>query len=456
VPPKSTYLGSALSDIIPLSLPILAEQALIVSMSAINAAMASNVGKEAASAIGMVDAITWVILGFFSALALGGTVIVAQAWGRGDRKEAERAAAQALTASVVLATLLGALASAFAPAIISFLYPEAESAVARSAAAYLRITALGYPFLAAALSSSGALRGAGDTKTPMLVNVSMNVVNVASSAILINGLSLGSLAVPALGVKGAASGITIARVFGAFAFARAISASASVLRISSIAQFRPDFPVLGKVFSIGIPSAIENLTFNGGKLLCQTYIVSLGTESIAANYIASSISSFLQIPGTSLQLAATTLVGQAVGRKDPAKAKRNLIVVTALGALSLLIGGIPGFPLAERLALIYTRDPGVLPIAAKLLRLMFVASPLFWAPSFILPSGFRGSGDVKYPMAVSMASMWTIRVSLGYVLALPLGLGVFGVWLAMVLDWIIRVALFGARLRSGKWYRPKA
>lgn len=443
-------VSAALSEIVPLSLPILAEQALIVSMGVVNAAMASNVGVEAASALGMVDAFSWVIIGIFNALALGGTVIVAQAWGRGDRAGAERAAAQAMSSSIALAVALGLLCAIFPERIIGLLYPSAEKAVSDNAVAYLRITALGYPFLAAALASSGVLRGAGDTRTPMLVNVSMNLVNVAASAGLIYGLNLGGFRIPAYGVSGAAAGLSIARLFGAAFFILVLARGSRVIRIRSLSDFRPDAGVLRKVFSIGIPSAVENLTFNGGKLLTQTYIVFLGTDALAANYVASSIVSFLQIPANSLGIAATTLVGQAVGRKDREAAKRDLVAVTALSALSYVVTGLPCL-WAGSLAGLYTRDPNVIGLASSLLWINAIASPIFWSTSFILPAGFRGAGDVRFTMIVAMASMWIVRVSLGYVLALPLGLGVLGVWAAMIIDWIVRASFFEHRRRSGKW-----
>jgi putative MATE family efflux protein len=448
--------ATAVKDILPITLPILAEQAIIVSMGVVNAAMASNIGKEAASAIGMVDAITWVIVGFFTALALGGTVLVAQSWGRGDRAAAERAAAQAAMASVVLAAAVGVLTAALARPIIRLLYPEAAAAVSEAAAAYLRVTALGYPFLGFALASSGALRGAGDTRTPMRVNVSMGAANVGASALLIFGLDLGVFRVPSLGVEGAAAGITIARAFGAALYALFLARPACVLRIKSLAAFRPDGSALRGIFAIGLPSGVENLAFNGGKLLAQTYIVSLGTDSIAANFIGMSVASFIQIPSTSLGIATTTLVGQAVGRGDEAAARRSIFAATGLSSLALLAVSVLGVPLERTLIGLYTRDPGVSAITATLLGWLFVALPLFWSTSFIIPAGFRGAGDVRYSMVVSMASMWILRVSLGYVLALPLGLGVLGVWIGMFVDWIARSALFGLRLRSGAWLPKKA
>lgn len=453
MPPK---YPSAIKDILPITLPILAEQAIIVSMNVVNAAMASNIGKEAASAIAMVDAITWVIIGFFAALALGGTVLVAQCWGRGDREAAARATAQAAMASVALAAIIGLLAAAFARPVIRLLYPEAEAAVSEAAASYLRVTALGYPFLGFALASSGALRGAGDTRAPMRVNVSMGAANVAVSALLIFGLDLGFLRVSPLGVEGAAAGISIARAFGAALYAATLARPSCVVRIRSLASFRPELPALRGIFAIGLPSAVENLAFNGGKLLAQTYIVSLGTDSIAANFIGMSLSSFIQIPSSSLGIAATTLVGQAVGRGDREAARRSIVAATGLSALALLAGSLVGLPLARPLIGLYTRDPGVEAIAARLLSWLFAALPLFWSTSFIVPAGFRGAGDVRFSMAVSMASMWILRVTLGYVLALPLGLGVLGVWIGMFVDWIARSALFALRLRSGAWYRKAA
>jgi putative MATE family efflux protein len=448
--------SSAVKDILPITLPILAEQAIIVSMSVVNAAMASNIGKEAASAIGMVDAITWVVIGFFTALALGGTVLVAQSWGKGDRAAAERAAAQAAISSVALAAVVGLLTAALAQPIIGLLYPEAEAAVSAGAASYLRLTALGYPFLGFALASSGALRGAGDTRTPMKVNVSMGAANVGASALLIFGLDFGAFRVPSLGIEGAAAGISIARAFGAALYAIVLVRPACVVRLKSLASFRPDGAVLRKIFAVGLPSGVENLAFNGGKLLAQTYIVSLGTDSIAANFIGMSLSSFIQIPSSSLGIAATTLVGQSIGRGDPQAARRNILAATGLSAVALLAGSAIGLPLMPALIGIYTHDPGVASITTDLLRWLFVALPLVWSTSFILPAGFRGAGDVRFSMVVSMASMWILRVSLGYVLALPAGLGVLGVWIGMFIDWIARSALFGLRLRSGAWCARRA
>ncbi len=446
--------SSSIKEIIPLTLPILAEQAIIVSMNMVNAAMASNIGKEAASAIGMVDAINWVIIGFFSALALGGTVLVAQSWGRRDRAYAERAAAQAAMSAVAVASSIGLATAACAGPIISLLYPDAETVVAAGAAVYLRITSLGFPFLAAALASSGALRGAGDTKTPMRINVAMGAVNVGASALLIFGLDLGFVRVPSFGLAGAAAGITIARAFGAASYAFVLLKKTAVIHIRSLGSFKPDGAILRKVFAVGLPSGLENLTFNGGKLLAQTYIVSLGTNAIAANFIGMSLASFLQIPSSSLGIAATTIVGQAVGRRDPAAAKRNLIAATALSSAALLAAGIIGYPFMHELIGFYTKDPGVISITTGLMTLLFVCLPLFWSTSFILPAGFRGAGDVRFSMVVSMASMWALRVSLGYVLAIPTGLGVLGVWIGMIIDWVLRSIFFGLRLKSGAWLRP--
>ena len=109
--------------------------------------------------------------------------------------------------------------------------------------------------------------------------------------------------------------------------------------------------------------------------------------------------------------------------------------------------------MASRLIGIYTRDPGVAQVAKGLMTLLFVMLPLFWSTSFILPAGFRGAGDVRFSMLVSMASMWTLRVTLGYVLAIPAGLGVLGVWIGMIVDWIARSILFGLRVKSGAWLR---
>jgi Na+-driven multidrug efflux pump len=207
------------------------------------------------------------------------------------------------------------------------------------------------------------------------------------------------------------------------------------------------------IFRIGIPAGIESLMFSGGKLITQAYIASLGTVAMASNYVASACAGFLQLPGAALQIACTTLVGQAMGRNAPAEARTMIKYTTFAASFCLLVTGGIAFPLAGWLTRAFTADQAVIDTSAWLLRLILLVSPFLWATSFLLPSGLRGAGDTKYPMVVSIVGMWIFRISLGWVLAYPAGLGVVGVWLAMFVDWAVRSVFFLARLAGKAWQK---
>lgn len=453
----STHVKTLEKDILKLTLPIIAEQTFIMLMGAVNTVMAGRLGKEAISAIGMIDSINNMVIAFFSALAIGGTVVVAQNTGRKNTDRTNKAALNAIFSGLAIALIITVLLSIFKNPILRGIFHTADPLVIENAMIYFNITILSYPFIAVTSIAFGILRGSGDMKTPLKITIVMNLVNIVLSYVLIYGLVMGNshfnVKIPGYGIKGAAFGIAIARAAGLVLIMFALLKNFLKINIGLLKGFRFDPVMLKEIFQLGIPTSIESLMFNGGKLITQVMIVSIGTATIAANAVAGSVFGLLNITGSALSIVAVTVVGQYIGRKDVKMATETLKFLIRAGMVSLLFLCTLVYPFVNVLASLYTKDAEVIKIAAMLMKSSVFAMPVLWSHSFILPSGLKGGGDVKYTLLVSVLGMWLCRLTLGYVLALPLGMGVLGIWIAMYGDWLVRAILFYLRFKSGKWVR---
>jgi putative MATE family efflux protein len=448
-----TYSMLLRKDVMKLSGPVIAEQTLLMIMGTLNAIMAGRMGKEAVSAIGMVDSINNIFISFFSALAVGGTVVVAHYAGQRNDRGANEAARHALFAGTALAGAVTLLLFLFRYPLVGLLFGSADPRVIDNSHVYLNITLLTYPLIALSTVGYGVLRGAGDTRTPMFISTLMNLLNILFSLPLIYGVHISPLgvSVSGLGIRGAAMGIAFARTIGACLVLLTLVRGNKCIRLKIDRSFRLDFDLLKSIFGIGVPASVESLLFNSGKLINQVYIVGMGTATIAANYVAGAVFGLINIPGGALSIAAMTLVGQHMGRGEKAEAKDTLLYLTKLSSLCLLVLCVIAFPFSGLLASLYTDNKDVVRIATTLIRTAVFTMPLLWSVSFLIPSGLKGAGDAKYTMIVSILGMWVFRITLGYILGVPLKLGIIGVWAAMYVDWLVRGTLFYIRLKHGKW-----
>ncbi|QAA34438.1 MATE family efflux transporter [Clostridium manihotivorum] len=429
-------------DVISMTLPILAEQLFVMSMGMINTMMAGHIGKEAVSAIGMVDSVNNIFIAFFSALAIGGMVVVAQFIGQGNIKKANAATKQALYSGIFIAFVITIFMFLFKEPLIKVLFGSVDHLVMSSTDKYLSITLLTYPFITIDLICNGILRGAGDTKTPMKITIFMNVMNVVFTFTLIN--------VVKLGVTGAALGIAMARVIGGIIVLSVLLRGSKIIKLTQLKKFKLDKSLLKPIFSIGLPASVESLVFNGGKLITQIYIVNMGTAAIAANSITSSIAGMINIPGNALCVTATALVGQYMGRNDSDGAQKTLGYIIKISTTALIIMAIVSLPFARILPSLYTSDQEIINISAHVIRLNSLFIPV-WSIAFVLPAGLKGAGDAKYTMITTFIGMWAFRVTLGYFIGVSLNMGLAGVWMGMFIDWVVRGILYFIRFLKGKW-----
>lgn len=442
-------------DVVNLAMPILTEQVCIKLMGVVNAIMAGRLGTEVMSAIGMVDALNSIFINLFTSMAVGGTVVVAHYTGRRDWKSCNETARHAFLSGGIISFSATLLIYVFIGGVVGVLYGSAEQAVLDNLYIYLKITLLTFPLMALTAVASGVLRGVGNTRTPMQINIIMNVLNVVFSYVFIYGIKLEgahfNISVPGMGIAGAATGIALARLAGTLLSIYALTNGSNKICMRFDRKFRLNWELLKSIYGIGLPSGAESLLFNGGKLIIQTFIVGMGTSVLAVNYVFNSIAGITSIPADALNITATVLVGQYMGRNESEEAKRALLYVMKLSSICLAVIGVVAFPLTGLMVSVFTDNREVVELSSLLLKIHLVLMPLMHAFSFVLPAGLKATGDAKLTMMVSFFSMWAFRVVMGYIFGVVLNFGIIGIWIGAYIDWLARSILFYIRLQRGKW-----
>jgi len=438
-----------------LILPILVEQTFIMLLGVVNTIMAGHLGKEVLSAIGMIDAINNVIIAFFSAIAIGGTVSIGRFFGAGHHENTQNTALNAIIAIFFISLIPTLPLWLFKEPVLLLLYGKVDPLVLEHALTYFNITLLTYPLLALTFMIFGILRGTGNAKTPMFISVLMNIINVILGYLLIFGIQIENthltISIPSLGILGAALSIAIARGSGAILSIIALLRHVITLRLKELKQFKFESLLLKQVFGIGIPAGFESLIFNAGKLVLQVVVVSYGTASIAASTILWSLFGLMNIPGVAIAIASPALVSQAIGQNALKEARRILFHMVKLTIFLQVLMSIPFALFSSQLIRFYTQETDVIALTSKILITLIISLPILWAHSFVLPQGLKGGGDVKYTLVISLLSMWVFRIGLGYIIGSLFQLELLGLWLAMYVDWLFRGILFTYRLRNERW-----
>ena len=435
-------------DLKKLIAPLVVEQVLSMLVGMVDTVMVSYAGEAAISGVALVDMVNYFFITVFTALATGGAVIVSQYLGNRDKENAQLAAGQLYTVSVLASTAIGTVCLVFHTGILQLLYGSVEPLVMAASVTYFVITALSYPFLGAYNAAAALYRSMKKTNVTMYVSLIMNVVNVIGNAIGIFVLKAG--------VAGVAVPTLVARIVAAVLMtALALDARNAVsIRIRQVFAWHGD--MIRRILRIGIPGGIENGLFSLGKVLVVSIISLFGTTQIAANGIANSIDMISIIVVNAMNIAIVTVVGQCVGAREYDQAayytgklmKTSYVTTTVLGILVCLC--LP----AIRLFYDVSDETWHLTCILVVMHNAFAAA--LHPTSFNLSNTLRAAGDVKYTMYAGIGSMLVFRLGSAVLFAIWLQLGVIGVWMAMGMDWLARSVAFYARYRSGKWKQFRA
>lgn len=430
-------------DLKRLIIPLMIEQLLAIGVGLIDTIMIAAAGEAAVSGVSLVDTVNILIINAFMALATGGAVVAGHFLGEKKPERACRAAWQLILFCLYSSVTVMVFFLAAHNAILRGLFGGADEAVMGNAKTYLIITAFSIVPLALYNAGAALFRAMGNSRITMWISLVMNLINLCGNAILIFGLHMG--------VAGAALATTFSRMVAAVIILVLLKNPQIEINICGQAGWRLKKELISKILYIGIPNSLENSMFQLGKILLLSLVSTLGTYAIAANAVANTITNLNILPGMAVNQALLAVVALCVGANqfDQAKyytKKLIKIIYVCTWAISLLI-----FVGVDLVLAIYQLSPQTAELARTVVLYHAVMVALIWQPAFSLPNTLRASGEVIFPMVVSIVSMWVFRIGAAYVLCQRFDMGLLGVWVAMTIDWAFRGTLFVWRYLSGKW-----
>lgn len=423
--------------------PLVIEQLLAVFVGMADSIMVANVGEAAVSGVSLVDNIMILIINIFAALATGGAVVAGQYIGRKDEKSACKAATQLVWFVSLSAVAIMILVYFGKDIILNQVFGHITAEVKGHADIYLLIVTASIPFIALYNGGAAIFRAMGNSQVSMRVSLLMNAINVTGNAILVFGLRIGTagVAIPTL----------ISRMVAAIVITVLLCNQTRILHIERTLKIRFDGRMIRKILAIGVPNGLENSMFQLGKILVLSLVSTFGTYVIAANAVSNAIALFQILPGMAISLAITTVISQCVGANDYEQVHYYLkkllaiIYVAMVGTVALIFLALPLILKA------YNLSDQTAAAATNIIHFHGISAMIIWPLSFALPAAYRAAGDAKACMYTSIVSMWIFRIGFSYLVGKYMGLGVFGVWVAMVIDWVVRAICFIIRYFNGKW-----
>jgi len=426
-----------------LALPSLIELMLATVFGMVDMIMVGNVSTASLAAVGISNQPMMLILSVFQALNVGTTALVARVMGTGDRRSSRLVLRQTLILAAIFGASTSLIGFLFARRIVVFM--GAKPDVIPLATSYFGIVASGAFFVAITMGITAALRGVGDTVSPMKYNIIANLINVFGNYVLIYG----KFGFPAMGVTGAALSTTISRGLGMLMAFYAVRRPGSIFSGFRVLKLKVDVGLMKRILRIGFPSGLEQLALRTGQIEFARTAASLGTMVFAAHQIALNVVGLSFAPGQAFGIAATTLVGQSLGAGRPDVAERCGFETRRLGMIIAFSIALLFFFFGRQIADIYTNDAEVTHMAAKALKIVALMQPL-QSTQFILAGALRGAGDTRWPLFSTMIGIWCIRVVFAKVFV-ALGFGLIGLWMAQLLDQLFRSVFIYARYTSGHW-----
>ncbi len=417
---------------------------------AIDQAMVGNyVGHTGNAAIGVSMQIFILVIVFVVSIFTGMAVLVARFAGAGDHDKVNRSVYQAFIVSLALAFgVLAPLGYYLAPFLLNLINAAPE--VQAEALPYIRIMFVFSFGMLMFFLFSGALRAAGDVKTPMRLGIVMTALNVVLSVVLIRGLG----PIPAFGTRGAAMGTVIASGTVALVFLYLLASNRLVIHFSRTMSYRPDWAIIRSLFRFGLPAGFQGIVMNLGGLLMLRFIGALTFSAEAqAVYSVGYTQLFSLITWTSVGLmgAASAVAGQNLGAGHPERSARSARAAAGVGlGLASVVGAAFLFAPDALLAVFGMTDGPVLQLGRQLLAYLAV-SGLFVTVALAYTGALQGTGDTKGPLYISLLSQVVLPVGLCFILQAVRGLEPADIWLAIVLGHVARCTLSVLRFRQGRW-----
>ncbi len=423
--------------------PLAFDQLLNSMMGTVGTMVVSNLGSAAISAVSLVDAINVLIVQAFYALAAGGTVVCSQYLGCKKEKDANEAARQLLFITFVLSVAIAAICLAANGPLLRLIFGEVEPQVMKYSRQYFVISAISYPFIALYDDGSSIFRAQENSKTPMMISLCANILNLILNILFVWGLHME--------VIGSATATMLSRAFSMIAVLYLLHRPGLIIRLRGYLSIRPIWSQIRRILYLGIPSGIENSMFQFGKLAIQSTVSMMGTAAIAAQGMTNILENLNGILAIGIGVGLMTVVGECMGAGRKDEAAYYIKKMTAVSEVVVIASCLLIFALVHPITIFGGMEAKSAKMCIFMVGCITIAKPIVWSLAFIPAYGFRAAGDVKFTMVTSALIMWFCRVTLAMFLARMLGFGPIAVWIGMFTDWSVRAIIYSIRFKSGKW-----
>ncbi|MGI5920677.1 MAG: MATE family efflux transporter [Syntrophomonadaceae bacterium] len=411
--------------------PAMIEMVMYMIIGMVDVAVVGRLGAAPLAAVGLGAEIFFSVVLLLEALAMGSTILVAQAKGAGRLEDASQVAGHTFLLAMLLGVLVAWFGLTYSPAILDLFSVEPD--VYRQALDYLLIVFMISPFALGLAMAHSVFRGLGRTDIPMKISLVINIINVIGDVLLVYGL----WGFPRMGVAGAALATSLAHTVGFILAALFLFGGKIGLKVNLAAVFKVNLATFRGILHLGVPSLAEQSFNTMANLISMFLIVYIGTEAFAAHELALTVESVSFMPGMGIAMATTALVGHAVGAKDATamrKASRGSMefALLLMSIFALIFGAFP-----YQVAALFTSDKSIVALSGTLIRIAALEQAAI-AIAAVIGGILKGTGDTRTPMIISTIFTWLYRLPLMYLMIRVWGLSITHVWLLFVSDWILR------------------
>ena len=439
--------------ILTLAWPTMLEQLMQTAVQYIDTAMVGSLGTDATAAVGSTTTVNWLIGSTISAVSVGFLSYIAQANGAGNKDGVKKASSQAVLAVLVCGIFFTALTLSLSGIVPTLM--QVDENIRDLSAKYFFI--LYVPMLArtASIIFGTILRAVGDTKTPMIVGIWVNVINVVLNFFLIYPTRTVEIFSLNITIPGVGMGVLGAAVASAISFAfGGISISAVLWKHPILSpkgqSLNPDKNILKPCLKVALPNAMQRFATSLGYVCFAAMVNSLGEISTAAHTIANTVESAFYIPGYGMQTAAATLAGNAYGAKDKQKIQDLSRMILIIEILLMIVSGSLLFIFAPDMMKIFSKDPQVIMLGSTVLRMVAVSEP-FYGVSIIVEGMMQGMGRTMMPFISNIIGMWGIRIVGTFICTQLLSMGLISAWACMIIHNMMLFLMFTIYYLSGRW-----
>ncbi|HLR20738.1 MAG TPA: MATE family efflux transporter [Tissierellaceae bacterium] len=447
---KENNLNNYRKETIRLTIPVFLELLVsslfgMIDMMMVGNSGPSHISTPSIAAIGITNQVILIGIAVAQAMGSAGTAIISRYYGANKTEKIPSVVKH------LIIILIGILIIPFA--MVTQLFPinimefiGADQSTIDIGSKYFIAMSFGFLFQSFNLSVFAAIRGEGDTRTPMIINIGSNIINVIGNYALI----FGKFGFPALGITGAGIATAFSHIIASIASFIILLNKSRIVRLDLRKGFKFEKTTVENLFKIGGPAAIEQVAFRLGVVVFIRMITGLGTVVYATHQIASNIVSLSFAPGQAFGIAASTLVGRSLGEERLDRAETYVKESNRLSLITSLFFVFLFYFFGPKLTAIYTDDQSVIAESVNVMKIIALIQP-FQSSAFAISGGLRGAGDTVWTLIITMFGVIVIRLSVAYVLINIVGLGLVGAWTAMLFDQVVRWIGITIRYRTGKW-----